>query len=144
MSCGHRAMDKVQGETTAPAVMGIMLDDGTIAVFGGKQLKAGGQHLFPKNVETKVFVIQSGPDHSPHVGFVMSMEHGELHGPCSTGAHFEAQGDIIRPVSSYNLFLGASLNKVTVRPFLDRLSTLPDKHLAPSVVDANKKGTFLL
>lgn len=137
-------MDKVQGETTAPAVMGIMLDDDTIAVFGGKQLKARGQHLFPENVETKVFVSQSGPDHTPHVGFIMSMEHGELHGPCSTGAHFEAQGDIIRPVSSYNLFLGASLNKVTVRASPDRPFTLPAKPLAPPVVDANKKGAFLL
>lgn len=130
--------------TSVPAVISIASDGGKIILFGGKQLKAGGKDLFPDNVKTQVFVRQSGPDHTPNIGFHVSKEYGELHGPCSTAAHFQAQGEIIEPTDSYRLFFGVSLNKVKVGTFPDKLFFLSPDFSAPSVIDANRKGMFSL
>lgn len=144
MAWNQKNIEMVENMTSVPAVISIVSDGDKVIVFGGKQLKAGGKDLFPDNVKTQVFVAQSGPDHVPYVGFEFSAEHGELHGPCSTGVHFRAQGEIIGPTDSYSLSFGASLDKVRVGIVRNKLSTLPPEFKAPSVIDANKKGMFLL
>lgn len=130
--------------TSVPAVLSIVSDRDKVIVFGGKQLKAGGEDIFPDNVKTQAFVTQSGPDHTPNIGLSISIEHGELHGPCSTAAHFQNQDEIIDLTDSYSLNFGVPLNKVRVETFLDKLSSLQPQFRAPSITDANKKGMFSL
>lgn len=130
--------------TSVPAVISIVSDRDKVIVFGGNQLKAGGEHLFPENGKTQAFVTQSGPDHTPNIGFSISIEHGELHGPCSTAAHFQSQGEIIELTDSYSLIFGVPLNKVRIETFLDELSSLQPQFRAPSITAANKKGMFSL
>lgn len=133
-------IEMVENMTSVPAVISIVSDGDKVIVFGGKQLKAGGEDLFPNNVKTQVFVAQSGPDHIPCVGFELSTEHGTLHGPCSTGVHFQAQGETIKSTDSYSLSFGVSLDKVKVGTVRDKFSTRSPEFKAPPVIDANKKG----
>ncbi|KAK7706582.1 hypothetical protein SLS64_007413 [Diaporthe eres] len=137
-------MARVEDMASVPAVISIVSEGGKIILFGGKQLEAGGENLFPDNFKTQVFVSQSGPDHIPNIGFHVSKEYGERHGPCSTAVHFQAQGEIIEPTGSYDLFFGVSLNKVKVGTFTDKPVMLPPEFAAPSVIDANRKGADLV
>lgn len=130
--------------TSVPAVICIESDGDNVIVFGGKQLKAGGGDLFPDSVKTQAFVTQSGPDHTPNIGLSISIEHGELHDPCSTAAHFQSQGEIIELTDSYSLIFGVPLRKVRVETFPTKLFSLQPQFRAPSIADANEKGMFSL
>ncbi|KAG6357174.1 hypothetical protein INS49_015052 [Diaporthe citri] len=146
-------MGKVKNKTNAPAIIGIMTDDDNVMMLGGRQLKAGDEYLFPKNVKTSVFVNQSGyghNGHNPRVGFECIAEHGELHGPCSTATHYEVQADV-KAANSYKLLFVGPLKGATVIAFKlagsaadEELETLPSEAVPQSIIDANKKGADLV
>lgn len=143
----HRAKDKVKDKAEAPALIGILSDDRIpVSLFGGSQLKAGEDYLFPCHVKTQVFVSQSGYDHTPCIGFELFVEHGELHGPCSTATHFDADFEI-KATNSYKLSFVVPVKASKVMffkldPVADEedLDTLPSVFLPHSIIDANKKG----
>lgn len=115
-------------------------------MLGGRQLKASGENLFPENVKTNVFVSQSGYGHNPCVGFELTVEHGELQGPCSTATHYEAQG-VVKATNSYKLLFTGPLKgaKVVALELADstadeKLQSLPSEAMLQSIIDANKKG----
>lgn len=141
---------EVEDSLSVPAVVSIKLDDGNSILFGGRQLKAGDKFLFPNNFKTEVFVTQSGPDHTPHIGFSISIDHGELDSPY-TGAHFEVQTEI-KPTKSYNLSFVAPVNKahlmVRKLPYSiaddDDLATISSRLVDQSILHANKNGMYLV
>lgn len=131
---------------SAPAVIRITPNDGQAILIGGKQLRDGDGNLFPQNVETAVFITQSGPDHSPHIGFNVSIDHGELDSP-HTGAHFEVQTET-KSTKRYKLSFVAQVKKANLKvgelpdcsPDRDESGTIAPRLIQ---VNANKNGMFL-
>lgn len=146
-----QAIDKVKNTTKYPAIISVVLGDGKVKLFGGNQLKAAdGETLFPGNTKTQVFVAQNGPDHTPHIGFTLLLDHGELRGSGSTATYFDVSMPEIKPTTTYKLPIAGPLKKATITAAsLDsgtdagKLVTLPRNAVHQSIIDANNKGLFL-
>ncbi|KAJ0116080.1 hypothetical protein J7T55_005026 [Diaporthe amygdali] len=139
---------KVKNFMTVPALIGVIDDEENVLLFGGKQLKAGSEYFFPDNLKTQLFVNQTGPDHAPHVGVLISIDHGELDSPY-TGTHFDAQANN-QATTAYRLCLSVLVKEAKLIPAklsdstdggdFKKLATIPSEYLPQSVADVQNKG----
>jgi hypothetical protein len=117
------------------------------SLFGGSQIKVGEKSLFPNNTKTKIFVQRSGPDHVPHMGLVLVIEHGEI-GSREAGCYHDVSCAII-PTKEYKLWFTVPVKGTQLVSFplsADKKGKnfvgSPEQLSDPLILDAVKAGMF--